>query len=133
MGAVKCHGSTRWTEGLPTAFLGIRFAWKEDFGTSVAEMLYGEPLRLSGGFLVPATTPVVDTEPRGFMRMLSELRSMQRSTWTSAVALRRTIRHRRQVREDLRRRRAGTLCRHFTGIRSHEARQDNPEGHLCSV
>ncbi|XP_076274980.1 uncharacterized protein LOC143205846 [Rhynchophorus ferrugineus] len=50
--AIKCLQPDRWTEALPTALLGIRSSWKEDLQSTTAEMVYGEPLRLPGEFLV---------------------------------------------------------------------------------
>ncbi|XP_026464624.1 uncharacterized protein LOC113367209 [Ctenocephalides felis] len=49
--AIRCHNTERWTEILPTVILGIRSAWK-DLQATVAEMLYGESLRLPGTMLV---------------------------------------------------------------------------------
>ncbi|XP_026476401.1 uncharacterized protein LOC113382055 [Ctenocephalides felis] len=51
--AIRCHNTERWTEILPTVMLGIRSAWKKDLQATVAEMLYGETLRLPGAMLVP--------------------------------------------------------------------------------
>ena len=34
----------------------MRLAWREDFGATAAEMVYGESLRLPGEFLAPKTT-----------------------------------------------------------------------------
>ena len=45
---------SRWTEALPLVLLGIRSAIKSDFPCSIAEMVYGTPLRLPGEFLVPS-------------------------------------------------------------------------------
>ncbi|KAG7188080.1 hypothetical protein KM043_015930 [Ampulex compressa] len=39
--AIICHGGQRWTEALPAVLLGIRTAFKEDLGTTPAEMVYG--------------------------------------------------------------------------------------------
>jgi hypothetical protein len=35
--------------------LGIRTSFKEDLQASVAELVYGEPLRIPGEFLTPTT------------------------------------------------------------------------------
>lgn len=51
--AIMCHSESQWTEVLPLVLLGIRSAWKEDIQASVAELVYGEPLRLPGQFLSP--------------------------------------------------------------------------------
>jgi hypothetical protein len=48
--------------------LGIRTAFKKDLQESVAELVYGEPLRMPGELLTPTTEPV-DPE-----YLISELR-----------------------------------------------------------
>lgn len=50
--AIMCH-ETSWLQALPIVLLGMRSAVKEDLKASCAEILYGEPLRLPGEFLVP--------------------------------------------------------------------------------
>jgi cleavage and polyadenylation specificity factor subunit 1 len=65
--AIMCHVDEQWTEALPLVLLGIRSAYKEDLGTSVAELVYGEPLRVPGELLTP-TTPTV--EPAHFIQQL---------------------------------------------------------------
>lgn len=37
-------------ETLPVMLLDVRTAWREDFGATAAEMIYGQPLRLPSGF-----------------------------------------------------------------------------------
>ena len=51
--AIRCHANESWTETLPIILLGLRGAWREDFKGTVAELLYGESLRLPGEFLAP--------------------------------------------------------------------------------
>lgn len=58
--AIMCHADSSWTESLPLVLLGIRSALKEDLGTSSAELLYGEPLRLPGEFFAPSTSGTTD-------------------------------------------------------------------------
>lgn len=58
--AIMCHENDEWYEVLPWVLLGIRSAWKEDVGSSSAELVYGEPLRLPGTFFNTSTTEVVD-------------------------------------------------------------------------
>ncbi|CAK9809177.1 Gag-Pol polyprotein [Anthophora quadrimaculata] len=55
--AIMCHESKNWVAILPTVLLGLRSSFKEDLGTTAAEMLYGTPLRLPGEFFT-------DTQPR---------------------------------------------------------------------
>jgi cleavage and polyadenylation specificity factor subunit 1 len=65
--AIMCHADDQWTETLPLVLLGIRSAFKEDLNASAAELVYGEPLRIPGEFLMP-TTRTVDPQP--FMQRL---------------------------------------------------------------
>lgn len=51
-----CHQES-WTEALPLVLLGLRTAYKADIGASVAEMVYGEPLRIPSEFLSAAPLP----------------------------------------------------------------------------
>jgi hypothetical protein len=44
--------------GLPLILLGIRTTLKEDLQTSVAELVYGEPLRIPGELLTSTADPV---------------------------------------------------------------------------
>ncbi|CAK9833209.1 Gag-Pol polyprotein [Anthophora retusa] len=55
--AIMCHESKNWVAILPTVLLGLRSSFKEDIGTTAAEMLYGTPLRLPREFFT-------DTQPR---------------------------------------------------------------------
>ncbi|PNF15599.1 hypothetical protein B7P43_G15977, partial [Cryptotermes secundus] len=56
--AIMCHADQHWTEALPLVLLGIRTAFKEDLQASVAELVYGEPLRIPGELLTPTANPV---------------------------------------------------------------------------
>lgn len=50
-GAIMCYAEMSWTKVLPIILLGLRTAFREDFGTSSAELVYGESLRIPGAFL----------------------------------------------------------------------------------
>jgi hypothetical protein len=41
-----CHADQRWTDALSIVLLGIPTAFKEDLQVSLAELVYGEPLRV---------------------------------------------------------------------------------------
>jgi hypothetical protein len=47
----------RGTEAFPLVLLGIRTSFKEDLQASVAELMYGEPLRILGELLTPTAEP----------------------------------------------------------------------------
>lgn len=49
--AIMCRAQEHCTEALPLFLLGMRTAFKEDLQASVAELVYGEPLRIPGEFL----------------------------------------------------------------------------------
>lgn len=62
--------TTTWVHELPTVLLGLRTAIKEDIGTSAAELLYGQPVRLPGEF---HGEPVKQSfSPSHFMDQLTE-------------------------------------------------------------
>jgi hypothetical protein len=56
--AIMCQVDQQWTDAFPLVLLGIRTAFKEDLQTSVAELVYGEPLRIPGELLTPTAKPV---------------------------------------------------------------------------
>jgi hypothetical protein len=53
-----CHADQHWTRALPLILLGIRTSYKPDLQASVAELMYGEPLRTSGELLTLNECPV---------------------------------------------------------------------------
>jgi hypothetical protein len=55
--AIMCHADQRWTEALPL-LLGIRTSFKADLQASVAELFYGEPLRIPGELQTPCANQV---------------------------------------------------------------------------
>jgi transposase InsO family protein len=56
--AIMCHDNQQWTEVLPFVLLLIRTSFKEDLQASVAELVYGELLRVPGEFLTVSTATV---------------------------------------------------------------------------
>ena len=67
--AIRCH-QRRWTEALPLVLIGIRSSWKEDLGATTAEMVYGQPLRLSGQFLSSRTSSELSYSAASFVKQL---------------------------------------------------------------
>jgi hypothetical protein len=57
--------------------LGLRTAYKEELQSSAAELVYGEPLRVPGEFLVPAAPTV---EPSIFIQQLRRFMDHLRPT-----------------------------------------------------
>ncbi|BES98622.1 Reverse transcriptase (RNA-dependent DNA polymerase) [Nesidiocoris tenuis] len=68
--AIRAHGQKKWTEVLPTILLGIRASIKLDANASIAEMLYGMPLRLPGDFF--NETSALEEDPQEFVRELKK-------------------------------------------------------------
>jgi hypothetical protein len=72
--AIMCHADQQWTEALPLFLLGIRTAYKKDLQASVAELVYGEPLKIPGELLTPTAEQVnpahLITEIRQHMALL---------------------------------------------------------------
>lgn len=60
--ALKCRTSVNWVNELPTVLMGIRAVFKEEIGATMAELVYGENIRLPGEFLEPATSKQPTTE-----------------------------------------------------------------------
>lgn len=71
--SIKAHATERWTEVLPVILLGIRASFKEDIQATVADMVYGSPLRLPGEFFRDSDPALQRTE---FLSILRE--QMQR-------------------------------------------------------
>lgn len=53
--SIKCHEDEHWSEALPAVLLGIRAALRDDLDASVAELVYGENLRLPGEYFATST------------------------------------------------------------------------------
>jgi hypothetical protein len=51
-----CHADMQWTTALPLVLFGIRTAFKTDLQASIAELVYGETLRIPGE-LQPKCSP----------------------------------------------------------------------------
>lgn len=43
---MACHGPEQWTNHLPLVMLGLRAVLRRDLGWSMAELVYGAPIRL---------------------------------------------------------------------------------------
>jgi hypothetical protein len=63
-----CRAQERWTEALPLVLLGMRTAFREDLQASVAELVYGEPLRIPGEF------PAASLTIRDLSKLITQLR-----------------------------------------------------------
>lgn len=86
--AIMAHGDKRWTDVLPVVLLGVRTAWKPELQCSVAEMVYGEPLKVPGEFIEPSIPSKVPKQSdfveqlRGQMQKLRPQQASRHSTKT---------------------------------------------------
>jgi cleavage and polyadenylation specificity factor subunit 1 len=82
--ANMCHADQQWTEALPLVLLGIRTAYEEDLQASVAELVYGEPLRIPGELLTPTAEPVYPAQLTTELRQhVARLRAVPAGRHTS--------------------------------------------------
>jgi hypothetical protein len=81
--AIMCHAVEQWTEALPLVLLGIRTAYNEDLQSSAAELVYGEPLRVSGELLVPAAPKVRASTVQQLRRHMDQLRPTPAARYAS--------------------------------------------------
>ncbi|XP_055615298.1 uncharacterized protein LOC129761586 [Toxorhynchites rutilus septentrionalis] len=65
--SIMCVNSKNWYNELPMILLGIRVAFREDLQCSVADMVYGQALRIPGEFFQSATEDIDRSE---FAKML---------------------------------------------------------------
>lgn len=70
--SLMCHDDT-WLSALPLVLLGMRSSFKEDIQGTVAEMLYGETLRLPGELLISTQTSNSYVDPADFVSRLRRL------------------------------------------------------------
>jgi hypothetical protein len=70
--AIMCHAEQNLTEALPLVLLGIRASFKVDLQASVAELVYGEPLRIPGELL----TPTADSVDPALCQHMARLRTV---------------------------------------------------------
>lgn len=81
--SLRCHGAqSNWTDILPVILLGLRTAVKEDLGVSVAEMVYGQPLRLPGEIV--STEDRQEVDQHIFLQQLHSYYDHMRPIQTSA-------------------------------------------------
>jgi hypothetical protein len=78
-----CRAQERWTEALPLVLLGIRTAFKEDLQASMAELVYGEPLRIPGELLAASPTTGDPSELITQLRHFEQLRPVPASRHSS--------------------------------------------------
>lgn len=82
--ALKCRTDTHWVDELPTVLLGLRAVVKEDIGTTAAEMVYGEAIRLPGEFFEATPFKLPTTEfVQNLRRHFEKIRPIETSNHSS--------------------------------------------------
>lgn len=74
-----CAGNQQWTVSLNSVLLGLRSSLKSNFGTSAAEMLYGETVQLPGDFF----KTVGDVDPLSHLATIRKIVSQLKPIETS--------------------------------------------------
>ncbi|GBM00450.1 Transposon Ty3-I Gag-Pol polyprotein [Araneus ventricosus] len=59
--AIRAHNSIKWTQTLSTVLLGLRSALRGDTNYTIAQMVYGQPIRLPGEFFEKSKS-ILDTD-----------------------------------------------------------------------
>ncbi|XP_026471520.1 uncharacterized protein LOC113375789 [Ctenocephalides felis] len=85
-----CHADPSWMDTLPVILLGIRASVKEDIKSSSAELVYEEPLRQPGEFLISTRKDIPTSE---FLRDLHRYFETIHPTPTSARGSKKTFVH----------------------------------------
>lgn len=89
--ALRAHSTIRWTEILPTILLGLRCTVRDDSNSSVAEMVYGTPIRLPGDFFIEQSTkpdpdlPSFVNQLRHSMNQLKPVKQFHRNRCTPFI------------------------------------------------
>lgn len=87
--ALKCRTTVNWVEELPTVLMGMRAAYKEDLGATMAELVYGETIRLPGEFFESSTNTQLSSDfvqnLRRYIRKLRPTTTSNHSSFTTYV------------------------------------------------
>ncbi|GFS42978.1 uncharacterized protein TNIN_267221 [Trichonephila inaurata madagascariensis] len=84
--SLMCHTDSSWFEALPVVLLGIRSVFKEDLQSSSAELVYGEPSHLPGGFISPLPAKMQSISASDFVDRLRTRISRRRTVPASCHA-----------------------------------------------
>ncbi|XP_064475448.1 uncharacterized protein LOC135389315 [Ornithodoros turicata] len=89
--ALRATPETPWPEAIPVILLGIRTAFKPDFGGTSADMVYGSALRLPGDLVAPA--PIITLSRADFVSRLQGAMASLRPESTRQLARRPAYQH----------------------------------------
>lgn len=79
--ALKCRSTNNWVDELPSVLLGMRSVYKEDIKATMAELVYGETIRIPGEYFEPAS--VNQSSTTDFVKELRRTFDKLRPTSTS--------------------------------------------------
>ncbi|GFS65860.1 transposon Tf2-9 polyprotein [Trichonephila clavipes] len=76
--AIRVHNSVQWTQTLPTVFLGLRSALRSDTNYTIAQMVYGQTIRLPGQFFeIPKNVLFTDTFVEELQKQMDQLQPLK--------------------------------------------------------
>ncbi|GFX24852.1 transposon Tf2-9 polyprotein [Trichonephila clavipes] len=76
--AIRAHNSVKWTQTLPTVLLGLRSALRSDTNYTIAQMVYGQTIRLPGEFFEkPKNVLDLDTFAEEFQKQMDQLQPLR--------------------------------------------------------
>ncbi|GFW09577.1 transposon Tf2-9 polyprotein [Trichonephila clavipes] len=76
--AIRAHISVKWTQTLPTVLLGLRSALRSDKNYTIAQMVYGQTIRLPGEFFEkPKNVLDLDTFAEKLQKQMDQLQPLK--------------------------------------------------------
>lgn len=82
--ALKCRTSVNWVDELPSVLLGMRSVYKEDIGATMAELVYGETIRIPGEFFEKCEQQSTTDFVQGLRRSFDRIRSVPTSNHSTS-------------------------------------------------
>ncbi|GFY14413.1 transposon Tf2-9 polyprotein [Trichonephila clavipes] len=82
--AIRAHNSVKWTQTLPTVLLGLRSALRSDTNYTIAQIFYGQTIRLPGEFFEkPKNVLDTDTFAEELQKQMDQLQPLKTRRQTS--------------------------------------------------
>ncbi|GFX87594.1 transposon Ty3-I Gag-Pol polyprotein [Trichonephila clavipes] len=76
--AIRVHNSVKWTQTLPTVLLGLRSVLHSDINYTIAQMVYGQTIRLPGEFFEkPKNVLDTDTFAEELQKQMDQLQPLK--------------------------------------------------------
>ncbi|GFU68168.1 transposon Tf2-9 polyprotein [Trichonephila clavipes] len=76
--AIRAHNSVKWTQTLPTVLLGLRSDLRRDTNYTIAQIVYGQTIRLPGEFFeTPKNVLDLDTFAEELQKQMDQLQPLK--------------------------------------------------------